>query len=241
MKIESMRRAGRILAIALEEASRVAKVGMTGKELDAHIAKVIADNGGEPAFLGFQDYPAVSCISVNDVLVHGLPDERPFQSGDVIGIDVGVRIDGWNTDAATTIVLPETDSENLKLVETAWKALDAGIALVRPGVHLGDIQHAMQEVIEASGYGNITSLTGHGIGQELHEDPSIPTEGKPGTGPVLEEGMTFCLEPMITRGGDKVATDSDGWSIRTADGSISAHVEHTILVTQSGAEILSRR
>ncbi len=239
-EIELMRRSGAMLRQALAVVAAAAKPGVTGTELDRLARDTIVAAGGEPGFLGFNDYPATICLSVNDQVVHGIPGKAALQPGDVVSIDIGVRYKGWNTDAARTVVLQSTDPADDRLVAVAQQALDAGIDTVRDGVRLGDVQAAIQAVIDAAGFGNVTSLTGHGIGRELHEPPSIPNAGTRGAGPILQAGMVICLEPMITRGTGKVVTAPDGWTIATADGSRAAHVEDTILVTRDGAEILTR-
>lgn len=238
--IESLRKAGDIWVATMTGLRAAAKPGTTGLELDRLAERTIKEHGGVPAFLGFNGYQFTICCSVNDIVVHGLPNHTPFKAGDVISIDLGVACDGWNVDAAVTLVLEPASKDDLAMVATAERSLQAGIATIRDGVRLGDVQSAIQGIIEQDGYGNVTSLTGHGIGRGLHEPPSIPNYGTPGTGMTLRSGMVICLEPMITRGGHKVQTDRDGWTIRTADGSRAAHVEHTILVTDTGSEVLTR-
>ncbi|MBI4023222.1 type I methionyl aminopeptidase [Candidatus Berkelbacteria bacterium] len=237
--LAAMRRAGQILAKTQATLISALKPGVTGTELDRLAEKTIASLGGQPSFKGFEGFPASVCLSVNDGLVHGIPNDRPFREGDLVGIDLGVCIDGWHVDAATTVGVGTIDPADQALVDTAWAAFRVGFAKARDGVHLGDVQHAIQTVIEAGGYGLVRNLSGHGIGQTLHEEPSIPNFGTPGQGLVLHTGMTICLEPMLTRGSAEIVTDADGWTIVTADGSRAAHVEHTILVTDTGAEILT--
>lgn len=236
---ESMRRAGKILGQTLKVVSAAVKPGVTGLELDALARKTIEAADGEPAFLGYQDFPATICFSVNEGLVHGLPTDRVVQAGDVIKIDIGVRVGGHNVDAARTILVPPVDPKHEALVDAAAEALEAGIAVVRDGVHLGDVQAAIQAVIERHGYGLVRSLTGHGIGQELHEPPQIPNYGEAGSGPVLEAGMTICLEPMLTAGTGEVVIGPDNWTVVSADNTPTAHVEQTILVTTTGADVLT--
>lgn len=237
--VQAMRSAGAMLGKTLHVVSQAVKPGVTGDELDALARTTIVSLGGEPAFLGFEDFPATICLSINNAIVHGLPAGQVIRPGDVVGIDIGVRLNGWNTDAAITIQVDPTDADSQALIQATTDSLSAGIRTVRPGVKLGDVQSAMQQVIEDRGYGLVRSLTGHGIGQSVHEAPSIPNYGTKGTGIVLEPGMTFCLEPMLTIGSGKVKTDTDGWTIVTAEGGHGAHKEHTILVTKDGCEVLS--
>lgn len=240
-EIELIRRAASILAETLNVVGTAAIPGVSGLELDRLAQDTIVKLGGEPGFLGFQDYPATICLSVNEAVVHGIPTDETLKPGDVVSIDIGVRVNGWNADAAITKLLDPIDPEDQRLFDTASASLTAGIAKVKAGVHLGDVQAAIQQIIDASGFGNVRSMTGHGIGKELHEPPAIPNYGKAGTGSILEKGMVICLEPMITQGSGKVVTAEDGWTIVTADHTRAAHVEHTILVTASGADVLTEQ
>lgn len=235
------RRAGRILAdLHLALGERV-KPGVTGKQLDAFAESFIRDHGAEPAFRGFLDFPATLCVSINDGMVHGLPSDAEIQAGDVVKLDAGVKLHGWNTDAARTHLVPPVDPVNQSLVAVTQQAIDAGIAQVRDGVPLGTVQAAIQAVIETAGLGLVKSLSGHGIGRSVHEAPPIPNFGKHGKGLLLKAGMIICLEPMVTRGLGQVELDKrDGWTYRSVDGTLTAHIEDTILVTHSGHEILSR-
>ncbi len=237
--IADLRHAGRIWAATMDVLRAAVVPGVTGVHIDTLARETIHKHGGKPAFLGFNEYQFSICWSVNDVVVHGLPNRTPLSPGDVVSIDLGVTYNGWHVDAAITQILEPAAPEDTRMVSVANQALDAGIAAIRDGVRLGDVQAAIQQTIDQAGYGNVTSLTGHGIGRDLHEPPSIPNVGAPNTGITLRAGMVICLEPMITQGSGKVVTDRDGWTIRTADHSRAAHVEHTILITQTGAEILT--
>lgn len=237
--IELLRAAGKMLGKTLEIVSTATAPGVTGDELDTLARTTIESLGGEPAFLGFDEFPATICLSVNDAIVHGLPQGQVIQAGDVVGIDIGVRLNGWNTDAAVTVQVPPTSDEASKLIQVTNDSLTAGIRTVKPGAYLGDVQSAMQAVIEDGGYGLVRSLTGHGIGRSVHESPSIPNYGTAGTGIKLEPGMVFCLEPMVTIGSGLVQTAADNWTIVTKEGGLGAHKEHTVLVTPSGFEVLS--
>jgi len=237
--IGELRAAGVMLGKTLQIVSQATIPGVTGNELDDLARTTIESLGGEPAFLGFEDFPSTICLSVNDALVHGLPHGQVIQAGDVVGIDIGVRLNGWNTDAAVTIQVAPTSSEAEQLIQATTDSLLAGIRMVKPGVQLGDVQAAMQQIIEDRHYGLVRSLTGHGIGRSVHESPSIPNYGKPNTGVRLEAGMVFCLEPMLTIGSGEVRTADDDWTIVTKEGGLGAHKEHTVLVTATGYEVLS--
>lgn len=237
--IAAMRRAGQVVGAVLYNLREFIRAGRRPDEIDRRASELISQYGAKPAFLGYQGYPATICISVNDVVVHGIPTTQPLHPGDVVSIDAGAIVDGYYADAAFTLALEPVDSVDKHLVTSTEKALMAGIDHVAPGVHLGDVESAIGRIIEQEGLGAVYDLTGHGIGQALHEEPAIPNFGQPGTGFVLEEGMTICLEPMVTVGRPDVRMDRDGWTIRTRDHSRSAHFEHTILVTASGNEILT--
>ncbi len=233
--------AGRMLGQTLAVLSEAAKPGVTGDELDTIARETIRALGGEPAFVGFEGFPAAICLSRNDAIVHGIPAGQVLASGDLVGLDCGVKLHGWNTDAAVTITVGEPTEADTRLIAAAREALVAGIHTVRPGAWLGDVQAVIQAVIERHRYGLVRTLTGHGIGQRLHEPPGIPNYGTPGTGVHLEPGMVFCLEPMLTTGSGVVKTAPDGWTIVASEGPAirTAHQEHTVLVTPDGFEVLS--
>ena len=237
--IDCLRKAGKMLAHTLDVTSKAVKPGITGEELDTLARRTIIDQGGEPNFLGFEGYPGTICLSINDRVVHGIPQGQTIKAGDVVSLDIGVRYKGWNTDAALTVIVSPANPEDEALVKATSDSLAAGIRMVRPGVQLGDVQAAIQKVIEAHGYGLVRSLSGHGIGRSLHEAPSIPNYGQPGTGVMLEAGMVFCLEPMLTIGSGKVRTCDDGWGVVSLEHGRAAHKEHTVLVTKTGYEILT--
>lgn len=240
-QIETMKKAGKILAYTLSELQKASKSGVTGTFLDDLAYTLIKEKGAEPAFKGFNDYPYTICLSINDEVVHGLPENKVLTTGDLVSIDCGVKINNLNTDAAISFIIGESPNKReTKMIEDAWEAFNAGLAKVRHGAHVGDVCAAIEGVIRAGGYGLIKNLTGHGIGKSLHEPPTIPNYGKAGTGTILKAGMMICIEPMITLGSSEIKTASDGWTILSKDGSRAAHVEHTILVTKNGAEILSK-
>jgi methionyl aminopeptidase len=242
-----MRQAGRITAAALAAVREAAAVGVRLDALDAVAAEVIAAAGAEALFLGYQPssavspYPAVACISVNDAVVHGIPGRYALRHGDLVSVDCGARYRGWSGDAAISFIVGEhAEPRDEALIATTQAALDAGIAAAQPGARLGDIAHAIGRVARTAGYGLMASHGGHGIGREMHEAPHVPNEGRPGRGLVLRPGLVLALEPMLIAGGtDAYRTDPDGWTLRTADGSRAAHIEHTVAVTENGPEVLT--
>lgn len=249
-EIEAIRTSGKMLATVLDLIGRKLEPGMTGMFIDQMARDELKRLGGKPAFLGVKggygvpDFPAVICISVNDAVVHGIPDAIPFKAGDIVGFDFGVTYQGMITDAARTFIVGSQSEARSKaeneLVALTKRSLDAGIDVVKPGVKTGDIGNAVQSVLDTKNLGIVRELVGHGVGHELHEEPEIPNYGKKGTGAMLKEGMTIAIEPMATLGGWRVCMDRDMWTVRTLDGSLSAHFEDTILVTKDGAEILTR-
>jgi methionyl aminopeptidase len=250
-EVEAMREAGRVTAEALAAVRRAARVGVRLAELDAVAARVIADAGGEPLFLDYHPgwapcpYPGVTCISVNDAVVHGIPGGHVLADGDLVSVDCGVRLRGWSGDAAVSFTVgehpdPAAAASDAALIETTRAALQAGIDAARPGARLGDVAHAIGRVARDAGYGLMEGHGGHGIGREMHEDPHVPNEGRPGRGMRLHPGLVLALEPMLIAGGtDGYRTDPDGWTLRTADGSRAAHIEHTVAVTEDGPEVLT--
>ncbi len=239
-EIAKMKESGRIVAKTLRLVSAEIAPGRTPQELDALADKIIREEGGVPSFLGYRGYPAATCISVNNVVVHGIPTADPLKEGDVISLDFGVVKDGWHADGAWTFAVGEISAVAQKLMNVTKESLFQGIAKAKPGNTIGDIGHAVQKYVESYGFGVVRELVGHGIGQKLHDEPhNVPMFGKPGKGEKLREGMCICIEPMINEGTYKVNTLSDGWSVVTADDKLSAHYEHTIAITKNGPVILT--
>lgn len=240
-EIQAMRESGHLTALILQAMVDQIEAGMTTKDVALIASRELkALGGGKHAFFGYQGFPDVLCISVNDEIVHGIPGRREIKDGDIVSLDYGVNYRGMITDAARTVIVGQARPEDQKLVAKTLESLDAGIFMVRDGVKVGDIAAAIQEVLERAGYGIVRDLVGHGVGHQLHEEPNIPNYGKKGSGPALEAGMTIAIEPMVTLGDWRVTLDPDGWTIRTADHSRAAHFEDTVLITEDGAEILTR-
>ncbi len=238
-EISAMRESGRMLATVLTVLRERIAVGMTTKDLAVIAKDELRALGGQPAFLGYNGFPDVLCVSVNEEVVHGIPGTRIIQTGDIVSMDFGVTYRGMITDAAISVVVGAADSTRTKLVQITEASLLAGINQVRAGVHIGDIGHAVETVLKSANYGIVKDLVGHGVGHELHEDPNIPNYGKKGSGAVLEAGMTIAIEPMATLGKEAVYVGNDNWTILTRDDSLAAHFEHTVLITEDGAEILT--
>ncbi|TKJ41969.1 type I methionyl aminopeptidase [candidate division TA06 bacterium B3_TA06] len=238
-EIEGIRRAGRILARALDLVSKKALPGCTTAVLDAVIEEFIRSQGAEPTFKGYRGFPAAACISINEEVIHGIPGDRVIKEGDLVKVDAGVTKDGFIADSARSIPVGDVNGDVKRLMEVTSKALQAGIKQARPGNRVGDISHAVEEVARAAGLAVVRDYFGHGTGLALHEEPNIPNFGPAGVGPRLQEGMTIAIEPMLTLGIGKVKLCEDRWTVVTADGKSSAHFEHTIAVTENGAEILT--
>ncbi|MCF3124598.1 type I methionyl aminopeptidase [Streptomyces arenae] len=244
--IDAMREAGRVVAQALAAAREAATVGASLLDLDAAAHAVIREAGATSPFLGYQPhfaptpFPAVLCTSVNDAIVHGIPDGYRLRDGDLVSIDCGATLDGWAGDSAISFVVGTPRPEDLRLVETAERALAAGIAAAVVGNRIGDIAHAIGTACRKEKYGIPEDFGGHGIGRQMHEDPSVPNEGRPGRGMPLRVGMALAIEPMVTAGGrDDYHAAPDGWTLRTNDGSRAAHAEHTVAITADGPRILT--
>ena len=240
-EIEQMQRAGRVVVETLQLIGEHVRPGVTTQELDELAEEFIRSQGGEPTFKGYRGYPASICTSPNAMVVHGIPGPYELSDGDVLSVDVGVTLGGFVGDSASTFAIGEISEEAQRLLDTCQAALAAGIEQARPGNHLSDIGHAIQATTEEAGFSVVRSLVGHGVGRKMHEDPQIPNFGDPGHGPVLQTGMTLAIEPMINAGGAGVYLHDDEWSISTEDGSLSAHFEHTVAVTEKGPRILTRR
>lgn len=219
-----------------------ARPGVTTLELDAVGRDVLARRGARSNFLGYHGFPAVICASVNDALIHGIPDYRALEDGDLLSIDCGAIVEGWHGDAAFSMVVGEGTAEAHRLVQVADAALAAAVSMMRPGGTLGDVGAAVDRVVSEAGYGSPHDYCGHGIGRAMHEDPDVPNRGRPGRGPLLAPGVVLAIEPMLIAGGtDDTDVLDDDWTVVSADGSICAHVEHTVLVGPHGPEILTRR
>ena len=240
-EISKMAAAGALVAETIAHVGGLLRPGVTTDELDAAAGAFIREHGGIPTSEGYKGYPKAICISPNDVVVHGIPDAYIVGEGDLVTVDVGVTLDGYIADSAYTFGVGEIEPDDQRLLDVAQEALAAGIVEAVVDNRVGDVSHAIQEVVEAAGFSVIRSLVGHGVGRHYHEDPHIPNFGEPGRGPRLSEGMTIAIEPMITAGDADVLVMEDGWTIRTQDGSMSAHFEHTVAVTADGPRILTPR
>lgn len=238
-QIDKMRQAGILVAQTLDLMERLAKPGVRTIDLDAAAEEFILSKGAIPAFKGYMGYPATLCVSVNDEVVHGIPGDRKLEEGQIVSVDVGVNCDGWYGDAARTLCIGSVSAEAQRLLDVTKEALKRGIAQAKAGNRLGDISSAVQKYAEEHGYSVVRELVGHGIGQRMHEEPQVPNFGRANTGPELKAGMVLAIEPMLNVGGCEVSFDSDKWTVRTADGSLSAHFEHTVAITENGPEILT--
>jgi methionyl aminopeptidase len=245
-EIEKMRVAGRLVGDVLAAVADAAAVGVTTEELDERAEEIIRNSGGIPAFKHYQPdfikcgpFPATLCTSVNSEVVHGIPDGRPLEEGDLLSVDTGAQVDGYFGDAAITFVIGDGNIEGRLLADATRRALEAAIRMCKPGNHLSDISHAVQELAESEGYSVVRRFVGHGIGTSMHEDPPIPNYGEPEKGPVLKPGMVLAVEPMVNVGTWEVDASPDYWRVCTRDGSLSAHFEHTIAITESGPDVLT--
>jgi methionyl aminopeptidase len=239
-ELQIMRQSALMVSQTLTEVAKILKPGITTLFIDSFIGGYIREHKGVPSFLNFHGYPFNSCISVNDVVVHGFPNKRELREGDVISIDIGVLKNGFHGDHAYTFLIGKPADEIIQLVRITKESLYKGIEKAVAGNRLGDISFAIQEHTEKKyGYGVVRELVGHGLGKSLHEDPQLPNYGKRGSGPVMKEGLVLAIEPMINLGTKKVFTDKDGWTVRTADGKTSVHFEHDVCVKKGKADILS--
>jgi len=234
-----MRRAGRLNAAAMQAVAEAVKPGVTTAALDALAVRVIRNGGGEPLFLGYRGYPANICASVNAVVVHGIPGDRPLREGDIVSIDLGTTLEGWCADMARTFPVGRISPEAEKLIRITEECFWTGFALLHTGRRVGDVASAVQRYAEERGYGVVRALTGHGIGRRMHESPSLPNFGEPGRGAAFKPGMVVALEPMITAGTWQVETAKDGWTTSTLDGRLAAHYENTVCITGGEPEILT--
>ena len=239
-EIEILKKSNRIVALILNELQSHIQPGVTTLELDQLAEELIKQHQSLPAFKGYRDYPASICVSVNEEIVHGIPRERKFQKGDIVSLDLGVKLDGFYGDAAVTVPVGEIDAQSQNLLRVTEEALYKGIKKARSGNRLSDISHAIQTWVEKHGFSVVRDFVGHGIGKSLHEEPQIPNFGRPNFGPRLREGMVLALEPMVNVGSHEVIILNDGWTAITADGSRSAHFEHSIAVTNDGPLVLSK-
>ena len=238
-QIEQMAAAGAIQARCLKMLRSKVRAGVTTDELDIAAERFIASQGATPSFLGYRGFPGSICASPNSMVVHGIPGDYALRRGDVISLDVGVTHNGWVADAAITLGVGEITPEAEHLLDTTQAALFDAVEQATPGNHLGDVSHAVQRRVEAEGLSIIRSLVGHGVGRDMHEDPQIPNYGEPGKGPLLEPGMVFAIEPMVNAGGPEVRLGDDNWAVYSADGSLAAHFEFTVAVTEDGPRILT--
>lgn len=243
-EIDCMRQAGRLLAQALAEVAVAAKPGVSTRELDNLVRKLLAEQGAEPSFLNYRGYPAALCVEIEEVVVHGIPDERRLAAGEIVGADLGVYYQGFHADSAITVPVGEIDAERRRLIEVTRQALAGGIEQAQVGNRLRDIAAAVQGVVEAAGFSVVRDLVGHGIGRQVHEPPQVPNFVEEGQFAeydlILRPGMTLAIEPMVNAGKAEVWVDNDGWTVRTADGRPSAHFEHTVAIQRGGPEILTR-
>jgi len=238
-EIAKMARAGQILAATLDLVESHIRPGVSTGELDELAERFIRSNGGVPTFKGYRGFPGSICASPGSMIVHGIPGRQRLKAGEIVSIDVGVTLDGWVADAARTFPVDEVDALSRNLLDATEEALHAGVAQARAGHRMGDLSHAIQEVAEAAGLSVVRSLVGHGVGRSMHEDPQVPNYGKPGKGPLLEEGMVLAIEPMTTAGGAAVRVGGDGWAIYSQDGSPAAHFEFTVAITSEGPLVLT--
>ncbi len=238
-EIAKMRRAGRVVAEMHEATRKAARPGVTTAELDRVAREVIERRGARSNFLNYHGFPAVICTSPNDMIVHGIPGTYRLEEGDILSIDCGAIIEGYHADAAYTMAIGEVDPVALELIRVTEESLHKGIEQMVDGNRLSDIGHAVQSVAEGAGYSVVREYVGHGIGTAMHEDPQVPNYGEPGKGLKLRSGMVLAVEPMVNMGGPATRLLDDGWSVLTADGSLSAHAEHTIAITDDGPEVLT--
>lgn len=239
-EIAKMQKAGKITAGALIAAGEAIRPGMTTKELDTIVRKYITSHGAKPSFLGYGGFPGSACISVNDEVIHGIPGQRRFAEGDIVSVDVGAYIDGYHGDSCKTFAVGEISEAAKALMKSTEESLYLAIRMAKPGVRLGDIGAAIQKYNEDNGFSVVREFVGHGVGKDLHEEPEVPNYGREGHGVRLAAGMVIAIEPMINEGTAKIKVMPDQWTVKTIDGKLSAHFEHTIAITSDGAVILTQ-
>ena len=241
-EIGIMRRAGGVLADVVERLREIVTPGMSTLEIDEEVETFIASRGAQPAFKGYRGFPATVCVSINNEVVHGIPSaQRRVKEGDIVGLDLGCIVDGYYADCAFTLPVGEIPADVQRLLDVTRESLERAIAECRKGRRLSDVSHAVQSHVEAHGFSVVRAFVGHGIGRALHEEPQVPNFGEPGRGPELKPGMVLAIEPMVTMGSWEVTILDDGWTAVTRDGSLAAHFEHTIAVTEHGPEVLTRK
>ena len=238
-EIEAMRRAGRITAQARALAGSMVAPGVTTLEIDQAVRRFIESQGAKPSFLGYAGFPGSACISVNEEVIHGIPGPRTLREGDIVSIDVGAFIDGFHGDCAATYPCGQVSDEAKKLIEVTQQSFWEGMKMIRPGARVTDISHAVQQYVEANGCSVVRDFIGHGVGAKLHEAPEVPNFGPAGHGPRLLPGMTIAVEPMVNAGDWRVKVLKDGWTTVSLDGSLTAHYENTVLITEDGIEVLT--
>jgi methionyl aminopeptidase len=238
-QLDSMAAAGAVHARCMQMIQKKARAGITTAELDEVAEKFIRSQGGVPTFKGFRGFPGSICASPNSMVVHGIPGPYTLEKGDILSVDIGVTLDGWVADGASTVAVGQIDETTRKLLDVTKESLDLAAAKVVPGNRLGDISNAVQTHVEDNGFSIIRTLVGHGIGENMHEEPQIPNFGPAGKGPEIETGMVFAIEPMVNVGGPEIYMDDDGWSVYSEDGSMAAHFEYTVAATENGPRILT--
>ncbi len=241
-EIELMRQGGRILAGVVEMLGELVRPGLSTLEIDEEVEAFITRRGARPAFKGYRGFPATVCVSINEEIVHGITSaHRRLKEGDIVGLDLGCIVEGYYADCAVTVPIGEVPPAVQKLLDVTRESLELALAECRPGRRLGDVSHTVQRHVEAHGLSVVRAFVGHGIGRALHEDPQVPNFGEPGRGPVLRPGMVLAIEPMVTMGSWEVKILDDGWTAVTQDGSLAAHFEHTVAVTENGPDVLTRQ
>ena len=238
-ELAAMRVSGKLAAGVLARLAAAVAPGTTTGDLDALARELLRERGATSAFLGYRGFPGAICVSVNEEVIHGIPGPRRIAAGDLVSLDVGVRYAEFVGDTATTVMVGVADPDRVRLVATTQRALEAGIAVVRAGARLSDVSHAVESAARGGGCSVVRAFVGHGVGRDLHEEPQVPNYGRPGRGPVLAAGMTFCIEPMVNLGRADVDVLDDGWTVVARDGRPSAHFEHTVAVLAGGAEVLT--